>query len=598
MSKKGKQDKQSNKELTPEERRAKATVYLLEASGLPATDWEDKVKEIKSKGDSQAIEEYSNELLALYEKLPDYHKVEFIRIYNPESFQDMLTIPRASEFFKFQDRIWEIAERLGIPATKINPEEIEELEALIGRKEIAEVLNITEEEVDNLTEEEIEQRINKNTGLPEGEIDKLSDEFLNEFLKSPGYIAQQVYQTWGISLGVNDILNFRKIGLEEYKKTEPFLSLIKDLDKVEGLSKAKKGKLRKAINNAIDEALELIVNTPPDLPLKELGEQSVVSTTLDLEKLQEAFKREVDPLLGIGSVTIPNTPVIGPELTKNEAEKLHKQPRAYQKTVAKIVGRDTSAPSLFNMPDLEEEDKTNNLKKVISKKTAILGNLLFKLWQEKGSGPLRIQNLNSVSEQMETTNEELKICLLFLGGWVYPIIDTNEDGLTVTQEQLFHIKFKYSNKVKERFLRGEYKRIGTSQASFFKGEPVEYVEVTPSHLFIKALEGKGLGNVLVTDRFIKEALNLSDIAYKIYSFSASNKPTQRIAEDKLIEHLGLTKQVKTQGRPRVRKAIQEGLKELIEIDHLKSWEFIEERSIYSWNWGSKLVRHKDNVKKI
>jgi len=595
MSKKGKQDKQSNKELTPEERRAKATVYLLEASGLPATTWEDKIKEIKSKGDSQDIEEFSNEFRALYEKLPYYHKVEFIRIYNPESFQDMLTIPRASEFFKFQDRIWEIAQRLGIPATKINPEEVPELEALIGRKEIAEVLNITEEEVDNLTEQEIEQRINKNTGLPEGEIDKLSE----EFLKSPEYIAHQIYEVWGIRLEVKDILNFRKTGLEDYKKSEPFLSLIKDLDKVEGLSKAKKGKLRKAIDNAIDEALELIVNTPPDLPLKELGEQSVVSTTLDLEKLQETFKREVQPLLGAGSVVIPNTPVIGPELTKNEAEKLHKQPRGYLKTMGKIVGRDTSAPSLFNMPDLEDIDKANNLKEVISKKTAILGNLLFKLWQEKGSGPLRIENLSSVSEQMETTNEELKICLLYLGGWVYPIIETNEEGLTVTQEQLFHIKFKYSKKVKEKYERGEYnpEPTGTNRAYFFKGEPVDYVEVTPSPLFIKALEGKGLGNVLVTDRFIKEGLNLSDIAYKIYSFSASNKPTQRIAEDRLIEHLGLTKQLKTQGRPRVRKAIQEGLKELREIDHLKSWEFIEDRSIYSWNWGSKLVRHKDNVKK-
>jgi len=592
MSKKGKQDKPNKKELTSEERRAKAWVYLLEASGLPATNWEDKVKEIKSKGDSQAVEEFSNEFLALYEKLPDYHKVEFIRIYSPDMFLNMLSIPRATEFFHFQDKLWEISERLGIPTSKINPEDIPELEALLGRKEIAELLEITEEEVDTLTEEEIDSRINEKTGIKDV-VDKLSQEFLN----SPEYIAHQIYEAWGISLGVNDILNFRKTGLENYKKSEPFLSLIKDLDKVEGLSKAKKGKLRKAIDNAIDQALELIVNTPPDLPLKELGEQSVVSTTLDLEKLQEAFKRDVQPLLGVSSVVIPNTPVIGPELTKNEAEKLHKQPRGYLKAMGKIVGRDTSAPSLFNMPDLEEPDKANDLKEVISKKTAILGNLLFKLWQEKGSGPLRIENLNSVSEQMETTNEELKLCLLYLGGWVYPIIDTDEEGLTVTQEQLFYIQFRYSKKVRERYDRGEYKRIGTSRASFFKGEPVEYVEVTPSPLFLKALEGKGLGNVLVTDRFIKEALNLSDIAYKIYCYSSSNKPIWRRAEDILIKDLGLTKQLKTQGRPRLRKAIQEGLKELIEIGHFESWEFIEDRSIYSWRGGSKLVRHKDNVKK-
>ena len=593
MSKKGKQDKQSNKELTPEERRAKAWAYLLEASGLPATTWEDKIKELKSSGDIQAIEEFSKEFTALYEKLPDYHKVEFIRISNPEEFENILTIPRASDFFQFQDRIWEIERRLGIPATKINPEEVPGLEALIGRKEIADLLEITEEEVDNLTDEEIEKRLTENTGIPEEEIDKLSQEFLN----SPHYITQLIYEAWGIKLGVKDVLNFRKTGLENYKKSEPFLSIIKDLDTVEGLSKAKKGKLKKAIYKAIDEALGLEVNTPPDLPLKELGEQSVVSATLDLVKIKEAFKRDVEPLLGVGSVVMPEEPVVGPELTKNEAEKLHKQPRGYLKTTAKLVGRDTSAPSLFNMPDLGEVDKTSNLKEVISKKTAILGTLLFEKWQRNGgSGALRIESLNSISEEMETTNEELKLCLLYLGGWVYPIIDTDGEGLTVTQEQLFHIKFRYSKTVKERYERGEYKTIGTSQASFFKGEPVEYVEVTPSPLFIKALEGKGLGNILVTDSFIKKGLELSDIAYKIFSFSASNKPTQKIAEDRLIEHLGLTKQLKTQGRPRVRKAIQEGLKELREIEHLESWEFIEDRGLYSWKYGSKLVRHKDNLK--
>jgi len=593
MSKKGKQDKQSNKELTPEERRVKAWAYLLEASGLPATKWDDRIKEIKSKGDSQAIEEFSKEFLALYEKLPDYHRVEFSRIYSPEAFQNILTIPRASEFFQFQDRIWEIERRLGIPATKINPEDVPELEAFIGRKEIADILGITEEEVDNLTAEEIDKRMSEGHSLPENEINKLTQEFLS----SPDYITHQIYETWGIRLEVKDILNFRKTGLENYKKSEPFLGLIKDLDTVEGLSKAKKGRLKKTIYKGIDEALSLQVNTPPDVPLKELGEHSVVSATLDIGKLQEAFKRDVEPLLGVGSVVMPKEPVVGPELTKNEAERLHKQPRGYLKTTAKLVGRDTSAPSLFNMPDLGEVDKTSNLKEVISKKTAILGNLLFELWQKKGgAGALRIENLNSVSEQMETTNEELKLCLLYLGGWVYPIIDTDEEGLTVTQEQLFHIKFRYSKAVRERYDRGEYKTIGTNHASFFKGEPVEYVEVTPSPLFIKALMGKGLGNVLVTDSFIKKGLNLSDIAYKIFSFSASNKPTQRITEDRLIEHLGLTKQLKTQGRPRVRDAIQKGLRELREIEHLESWEFIEDKDLYSWKYGSKLVRHKDNLK--
>ena len=74
--------------------------------------------------------------------------------------------------------------------------------------------------------------------------------------------------------------------------------------------------------------------------------------------------------------------------------------------------------------------------------------------------------------------------------------------------------------------------------------------------FIKALEGKGLGNVLVVnDKFIKLALSLTDIAYKIFTYSASNKPSQKIAENNLVKHLGLEKQIKTQGRPRVRATI-------------------------------------------
>ena len=596
MSKKGKLDKQGKtilqKEAGPIEY-SKPFVYLYKALGLSDEDWAEKVKEFGRLRAEKKEKQIGEELMALYEKLPGYHKTEFIRIANPEEFQNILTIPRASEFFKFQDRIWAIEKRLGIPATEINPEEVPELEALIGRKEIADLLEITEEEVDKLTEEEIDKRINQMHSLSDGEVDKLA----NEFLSSPHSIAHQIYEAWGIRFEVKDVLNFRKISLEDYKKSEPFLGLIKDLDSVEGLSKTKKEKVKKIIYRAIDEALSLKVNTPPDVPLKDLGEHPVLSSTLDLDKLQEAFKRDVEPLLGVSSVVMPDEPVMGPELTKNEVEKIVKQPRNYLKTTAKLVGRDTSAPSLFSLPDPEEISKTSDLKEVISKKTAILGNLLFEKWQKKGgSGPLRIESLNSISEQMETTNEELKLCLLYLGGWVYPIIDVDDEGLTVTQEQLFHIKFRYSKRVKEKFERGEYDTKGTAKASFFKGEPVEYVEVTPSPLFVKALDGKGLGNVFVTDSFIKSSLNLSDIAYKILSFSASNKPTLKIGEDNLIVHLGLTKQLKTQGRPRVRKAIQDGLKELREIEHLESWEFIENKGLYSWKYGPKLVRHKDNLK--
>ena len=566
-----------------------ANTYLYKALGLSAKEWEKKFNELKVLKGDQA----DAELKALFDKLPDYHQAELIRIMNPNKFAEIFTVTKVAEFLKFQDDILLASNITGVEPAKINPQDVPSILEENEKKETAKTLNISLEEVKVLSEEEINLRFLKNTGLPEDEVEKLTQEFKG----SPHYIAYQVYQAWGISLEAEDILAFKKKVLEEYKKSEPFLTIVKDLEQVEGLSKAKRERIKKRIYSAIDEALEIQVIDPPDVPLKDLGEHSIIKSVLNTVKLKETFKTEIDPFLKTFTIVIPEEPVVIPPLTKNEAEKIVKQPRGYLKTTAKLVGRDTSTPSLFSLPEPEEITPTNNLKEVISRKTAILGNLLFKLWQDKGgSGALRIDSLNSVSEQMETTNEELKLCLLYLGGWVYPIIDTDEDGLTVTQEQLFHIKFRYSKTVRERYERGEYKTIGTSRASFFKGEPVEYVEVTPSPLFVKALEGKGLGNVFVTDNFIKSSLNLSDIAYKILSFSASNKPSWKISEDKLIDSLGLTKQLRTQGRPRVRKAIQDGLRELKDIEHLESWEFTEEKSLYSWKYGNKLVRHKDLLK--
>ena len=291
---------------------------------------------------------------------------------------------------------------------------------------------------------------------------------------------------------------------------------------------------------------------------------------------------------------------IAQELFKiTKGDKLHKQPRGYLKTTAKLVGRATDNKTLFTLPEVIPESGGNFLREVISRNTAILGNFLLQLWQQNGGKELVIDNLSPIAEMMGNSNYEIKIYLLYLGGYVYPIIDKDKDGLTLTTEQLFKIQFRYSRKVADKYDAGNYTEIGGGLTKFIKDEPIDSITIKPSHLFIKALEGKGLGNVLVVnDKFVKLALSLTDIAYKIFTYSASNKPSQKIAEDNLIKHLGLEKQIKTQGRPRVRATILKGLQELKDKEHIKSYKYEEATGMYLFTYSDKYVKHQEAKKDI
>lgn len=308
---------------------------------------------------------------------------------------------------------------------------------------------------------------------------------------------------------------------------------------------------------------------------------------------QRSKKIDSSSKVNIGGGSLP---AIQPGV--EEVEKLHKQPRGYLKTTAKLVGKSTDEKTLFSLPEVIPEvipeSGGNFFREVISRNTAILGNYLLQLWQQKGGGELVINNLRPIAEIMGNSNYEIKIYLLYLGGYVYPIIDKDKDGLTLTTEQLFKIKFRYSSKVADKYKAGNYTEIGSGLTKFIKDEPIDSIEITPSPLFIKALEGKGLGNVLVVnDKFIKLALILTDIAYKIFTYSASNKPSQKIAEDNLVKHLGLERQIKTQGKPRVRATILKGLQELQDKEHIKSYSYEEATGMYLFTYSDKYVRHQE-----
>jgi hypothetical protein len=280
-----------------------------------------------------------------------------------------------------------------------------------------------------------------------------------------------------------------------------------------------------------------------------------------------------------------------------EVDKLHKQPRGYLKTVGKLVGKSTDETTLFTLPAIktETEGGGNLLREVISKNTAILGNYLLQLWQQNGGEELVIDNLSPISKMMNVNNYEIKMYLLYLGGYVYPIIDKDQSGgLTLTTEQLFKIQFKYSKEVGDRYTNETHTEIGNGLTKFIKDEPIKSIVIKPSPLFIKALEGKGLGNVLVVnDKFVKLALSLTDIAFKIFSYSASNKPSQKIAEGNLVKHLGLERQITKQGKPRIRATILKGLQELQDKGHIKSYSYEEATGMYVFNYSAKYIRHKE-----
>lgn len=295
-------------------------------------------------------------------------------------------------------------------------------------------------------------------------------------------------------------------------------------------------------------------------------------------------------------IQIP-TPVV-------EEDKLHKQPRNLLKTVAQRISNTTDEPTLFTLPQKVEPGggAIAELKEEISKNTGALAFYLIQKYQENNCKPLEVTNLNAIAEVMNCNNYRLKLYLLYLGGYVYPIVDRDErtKELVLTNEQLFKIEFRYSKQIADKYSvnnRGEIQgveRIGNNILNFIKDEPLDRVVINPSERFIKALEGKGLGNILtVNNKFVGLILELTDIATKILSYSSSNKPSQKIGEDNLVKHLGLTKQIKKQGKPRVRATILKGLQELQDKGHIKSYSYQEATGMYSYTYSDKYVRYKE-----
>jgi hypothetical protein len=294
---------------------------------------------------------------------------------------------------------------------------------------------------------------------------------------------------------------------------------------------------------------------------------------------------------------------------------MHRQSRSYLKTAGSITGRDTEQTSLFKSPSYQ--NNTNPYKEVITKKTSILGNHLIHLWQKDRDdrGILTIDNLTKIAKVMGIIPQDLKLYLIYLAGYQYPVTKFNKETriFSIYSDKLFYIKFNMRLKEGESensFTNDD--RIGTNYISFIKDRDVDSVEVSPSMSIIEELNGKGsFGNVLVDDKFVAFSLGLSDLAYKIFCFISSNKPAFKMSFKKLIskKHLNLEKQVHGvydskgkrkqagKGKPRMLTRIKEAFDELLDEGHLSRWTYDEEKDLFSWTYTDKIIKHKDLLPK-
>jgi len=309
--------------------------------------------------------------------------------------------------------------------------------------------------------------------------------------------------------------------------------------------------------------------------------------------------------------------------TTKAPPQLHKQARGYLKTTASLVGKDTSEQkSLFEIPHFDTA--INPYKTVLSKMTAITGNLLLALWQanKDDNNLYKITNLSEIARQIKTSTQELKLYLIYLGGYQRPISKMEiikEQGkkdkriLSIYHDKIFYIKFniRLKDDEKEADFNNDA-RVGTNYLNFIKDRDIESVEVMPSTNIQEELEGSGLGNVLVDDSFVAFSLGLSDLAYKLFCFSGSNKPTFKITFNKLIskKYLNLEQQVKGtynetgkriktgKGQAKILERIKDALAELKEKGHLTKWQYNEETEHFSWTYSNAVIKHKLLLKKV
>lgn len=297
-------------------------------------------------------------------------------------------------------------------------------------------------------------------------------------------------------------------------------------------------------------------------------------------------------------------------------KKTHKQPRTLGRDIARNVGKDTKQPSIFDLPLSQLDDAIAKLpkgedgipiKEKMSRNVAILSQKLLQQYQElkvDTEGYIEIQELGKLAESLHTDTKELKYYLLHLGGFQFPSVTVYDDRSLIGLQfaKLFYIEFMYKRRKGDEENITEEVRADT--AGLILNKPIHSIRVKPSEQFIRDLKGGGkrsLGYVNVSDKFIALCMGLSDYAYKLFSYSYTQKASYKIGEKNLFMHLGLEDQVKKQGRPRMRKAIDDAFAELKAHGHFAEYTITSAGDgtdqMYEWARSEKYIKDAPARKK-
>lgn len=284
-----------------------------------------------------------------------------------------------------------------------------------------------------------------------------------------------------------------------------------------------------------------------------------------------------------------------------EGKALHRAAKGLSRTIARLVKRETEQPSLFNnaLEDIGEEVQRN----AISRNAAILCDILIQEIPPE-EDTLIITNLAYLAKKMNVQNFELKRYLLALGGFVYPIISYSaEDGATqITIEQIFKITFTLKNTAQQY--------AGTNLLRLAENAEFTKIEVKLNRQFVRERtihepkllkknkrNTNGFGYVYrVNDEYQELAQTLSDVAYKLLSYTSTQKAAYKIGYSKLLAHLDLDAQVRKQGRPRIHGQIMKGLEELKQAGHLNEYEYDPDKEQYAWNCSRNFVQFTTSTK--
>lgn len=293
-------------------------------------------------------------------------------------------------------------------------------------------------------------------------------------------------------------------------------------------------------------------------------------------------------------------------------EKTHKQSRTQMRDIARNVGRDKQQLSLFNKPlheavqelerQINDSPKGRPQKEIMSQKAAQLALALVRAYQtapKDEEGFAIIKDVSGLAYSIGTDSRYLKYLLLYLSGYQYAHVQLFDDKIGVKMAQLFDIWLLYKLN-RKAYITDLYKDTAGTM-NLIVNERIKELKVKPTAEYIKDLNNKkkSLGSIRVTDGWMAALNGMTVMAFKLANFSAAQPPEYSIGEEKLLDHLGMKSQAKTQGVPRVRKQILEAMQELKVKGYFKQYQ-AEERPdgwMYSWEYTDTYIKHQDKYLK-